>query len=399
MSLLSWNYRELGNPQTVIALKKAIRIKKPKLVFLMETKSDKEWMVGVRDRCGFKESFVVPSQGASGGLALFWNSENKVMINSSSQSHIDAKVAGDIIGGEWHLTGFYANLETSLRLDSWRLSFLCDGSGLPWLVIGDFNEIVSASVKEGGAQRPNQQMVSPMWLQDQRCEGVLVDVCRDGLVGGSDFPILSCLESCRHRLEDWNVAEFEHMGREISRHQRQLEELELQATSPGTIKALRETRVELNCWLEKEGSMWRQRSRQNWFRKGDRNTRFFHAKASSHFQKNFIEGVFDSNKVWQKEKREVEDCFVKYYSELFTSSNSLNFSEIVEAVQPKVSSDMNLNLIKEFVPGKVQRALKQMYPLKAPSLDNDSIIFCKATKGECDALQRVLNVYEQASGQ
>ena len=30
---------------------------------------------------------------------------------------------------------------------------------------------------------------------------------------------------------------------------------------------------------------------------------------------------------------------------------------------------------------------------------DDSIIFCKATLEECNALQRILNVYEQASGQ
>lgn len=66
------------------ALKKVIRLEKPKFVFLMETKSNKDWMVVVRDRCGFKESFVVPSSDASGWSALFWNSENKVIINSSS---------------------------------------------------------------------------------------------------------------------------------------------------------------------------------------------------------------------------------------------------------------------------------------------------------------------------
>ena len=117
-----------------------------------------------------------------------------------------------------------------------------------------------------------------------------------------------------------------HVGREISRLQRQLKELEMQATSLSTIKALKETRVELNCWLEKEDSMWRQRSKLNWFRDGDRNTRFFHAKASFHSRKFFIEGVFNSDEVWQEEEREIENCFVKYYFELFTSSNPFDFS-------------------------------------------------------------------------
>lgn len=71
------------------------------------------------------------------------------------------------------------------------------------------------------------------------------------------------------------------MGKKISQLQKHLEWLELQQTSRETIHDIRETRVQLNCWLDKEDAMWKQRSRLNWFREGDRNTRFFHAKASA----------------------------------------------------------------------------------------------------------------------
>lgn len=46
-------------------------IKDPNIVFLMETKSDRDWLEKVRDRCGFKQGLIVPSVGNSGGLALF----------------------------------------------------------------------------------------------------------------------------------------------------------------------------------------------------------------------------------------------------------------------------------------------------------------------------------------
>lgn len=62
-------------------------------------------------------------------------------------------VRGDNIG-HWHLTEFYGHSDTSLRAESWRLLTSLHGvSALLWLVIGDFNKIMSAS-EEWGAQRP-----------------------------------------------------------------------------------------------------------------------------------------------------------------------------------------------------------------------------------------------------
>ena len=78
------------------------------------------------------------------------------------------------------------------------------------------------------------------------------------------------------------------MGKKISQLQKRLESLELLPSSPKVIQELRETRVNLNCWLDREDAMWKQRSRLSWFRNGDHNTQFFHAKASARFQKNLI---------------------------------------------------------------------------------------------------------------
>ena len=58
----------------------------------------------------------------------------------------------------------------------------------------------------------------------------------------------------------------------------------------GIMEALRRTQIELNYWLDREDDMWRQRSRINWFQNGDRNTSFFHAKASARQRKNFMNG-------------------------------------------------------------------------------------------------------------
>lgn len=87
----------------------------------------------------------------------------------------------------------------------------------------------------------------------------------------------------------------------------------------GVIQDMKNTRVELNCWLDKEDAMWLQRSCINWLQSGDRNTRFFYAKASTFFNKNLITCLMDSKELWQEDDAKIEEIVVEYYRDLFTS--------------------------------------------------------------------------------
>ena len=72
--------------------------------------------------------------------------------------------------------------------------------------------------------------------------------------------------------------------------------------------------------------------RLHWFKEGDRNTSYFHAKASSRFQKNSIEGIFDEQKNWKDDESAIAKVLGDYYSKLFTSISPTNFSEILDGV-------------------------------------------------------------------
>ena len=46
--------------------------------------------------------------------------------------------------------------------------------------------------------------------------------------------------------------------------------------------------------------------------------------------------------------KKVEEIVVNYHSNLFSSSNPFNFTELLEAVEPKVSEDVNNLLTRDF---------------------------------------------------
>ena len=59
---------------------------------------------------------------------------------------------------------------------------------------------------------------------------------------------------------------------------------------------------ELEEWLGKQEVYWAQRSRVNWIKHGDKNSKKFHLKASQRRQKNLIQGIMDPQGGWVQKK-------------------------------------------------------------------------------------------------
>ena len=66
---------------------------------------------------------------------------------------------------------------------------------------------------------------------------------------------------------------------------------------------------------------------------------------------------------------------VEYFQELFTSSCPMVSEELLEAIHPKVTDRMNEVLVQDFRVVEVEKALKQMHPLKALSFDGMPPLF------------------------
>ena len=116
----------------------------PKVVFLMETKAKNRRMERIKNIIGLANGFFVPCVGRKGGLAMLWARDIDLEIKRYSLNHIDAIINNTENNYKWRLTGFYGHPETHRRYESWHLlAFLNNQLHLPWLCLGDFNEILS----------------------------------------------------------------------------------------------------------------------------------------------------------------------------------------------------------------------------------------------------------------
>ena len=134
-------------------------------------------------------------------------------------------------------------------------------------------------------------------------------------------------------------------------------------------------RKEINDLLDYEEIMWQQRSKVQWMGLGDRNTKYFHTKASERKKKNIISKIMDERGNWRESALEIAKVAVSYFEKLYMTSNPDKILEVVEAIDPKVSAEMNQSLIKQFSRDEVEAALKQMHSSKSPSLDGMPALF------------------------
>ena len=83
----------------------------------------------------------------------------------------------------------------------------------------------------------------------------------------------------------------------------------------------------------------------------------------------------DDGGVWQEEIEVGEKIILDYFSTIFCSDQPTNFEASMEAVDKRVTPEMNNALLKEFTVEEVRVALKQMHPIKSQGLDGMSPIF------------------------
>nr|POF06061.1 putative ribonuclease h protein [Quercus suber] len=134
---------------------------------------------------------------------------------------------------------------------------------------------------EGIIPKPKRSFkFEQMWLQDRGCSDTVLNAWGPPLVGATMPEIVGKVQICGEKLSEWSKNFFSSVRRLLEEKKLLLTKAELAAAKGGDTMLVKSLQLEINGILDKESQMWQQRSRALFLKCGDRNTAYFHSKAS-----------------------------------------------------------------------------------------------------------------------
>ncbi|CAN1315455.1 Transposon TX1 uncharacterized 149 kDa protein [Linum perenne] len=186
------------------------------------------------------------------------------------------------------------------------------------------------------------------------------------------------LQDFKDKCKTWNVEVFGHIfkrKRQLQNHLRWLEHKCQNTNADKFVKEEAEIRTELERTLWQESILWLQKSRIQWIKDGDRNTKFFHLSTIGRRNVNFFRGLKrpDGNEIF--EDSELKQLALTHFQDLFTAGRTqplpMGFANFAQPLSEADKSRLVVISTKQ----EILLALKSMGGLKALGKDGFHPIF------------------------
>lgn len=195
--------------------------------------------------------------------------------------------------------------------------------------------------------------VESLWLSNPDCQQVVKQAWGDG----SDHDISSKVQRCANALGGWAAATFGDVKKRIKAKGRELEVWQNKSPDGVMVNKCKELVTELDDLNRLHESYWFARARANEMRDGDKNTSYFHHKASHRKQRNSIHKLQDSADSWKTTEEEVGEVINSYFTNIFSSSLPSDFEAAVAGLSTKVTTEANARLVLEPTGEEIRAAL------------------------------------------
>ncbi|KAL5781686.1 hypothetical protein ACOSP7_006715 [Xanthoceras sorbifolium] len=217
----------------------------------------------------------------------------------------------------------------------------------------------------------------PFWLKDEECYSVICTAWGGFDSETSGRGLRDKLVMCADRLEKWSKVKFGSLKKAIDRKRCEINLLYDRKQSEQVLNVIKSRERDLESLLSKEELYWKQQSRVDWLLAGDKNSKFFHRRATARKKKNQISSLLDSRGVRRESEQGMSSVVFDYFSDLFRSiqPSSSDFSAASSFLERKVDAQMVGRLGEAFTRAEVRSAVFEMGPNKAPGPDGFHALF------------------------
>ncbi|KAK6149255.1 hypothetical protein DH2020_016780 [Rehmannia glutinosa] len=210
-----------------------------------------------------------------------------------------------------------------------------------------------------------------MWVRSKDCEKII------RANWNTDFDIISNkLDQCKIRLLNWSKTTFGCLDKQIAEIKSAISKLQKGIITSEVKQKLIEYNSQLDSLLLLHYLKWKQRAKQHWYKKDDKNSRYFHAFATARKEINTISALRDNCDILKSETSKIENIIGNFFADIFSSSSPSqeDITHALSRVRTKVTAEMANSLTQPFA-DEVLRTLKHMHPFKSSGPDGMSPIF------------------------
>ncbi|KAM0859925.1 hypothetical protein ACQ4PT_046881 [Festuca glaucescens] len=173
------------------------------------------------------------------------------------------------------------------------------------------------------------------------------------------------LANLANDLGKWGLNTFGSVRKEIRKLKSELEHLRNLPGRVGPSHVDIKVNDNLIVLYHREEVMRRQRSRVQWLNEGDKNSKFFHQRASMRWKKNLVKSLTRADGQVTEDVNEMQVMTGEFYKKLYTSEGVQGMNQVLQHVPRMVTLAMNEILTAPFVADEVKRALFSDVPTES----------------------------------